>query len=81
VTGSKSADRGVQNAMLRALYEVVRKAGENMGEVSRSSIIGLLENDSGDVDGRHPTQYGFLLHLTFLRCNKNHERKALWCFG
>lgn len=59
MTGSKTADAGVQHAMLRALYEVVRKAGGNMGEVSRSSIIGLIENDSGDVDGRHPIQLRF----------------------
>ena len=52
VTGSRTSDPGVRNAMLRALYEVVSKAGANMGEASRSSILGLIDNDSSNVDGK-----------------------------
>ncbi len=51
VTGSKTQDPGVQNAMLKALYEVVSKAGANMSEVSRNSILGLMDGDMGDGDG------------------------------
>lgn len=52
-TGSKTADPGVRNAMLRALYEVVRKAGGNMAEGSITTIIGLISSEISDADGRH----------------------------
>ncbi|KAL8727269.1 MAG: hypothetical protein Q9166_006150 [cf. Caloplaca sp. 2 TL-2023] len=45
VTGSKTSDTGVQNAMLRALYEVVSKVGSNMNEASRNSILSLIDSD------------------------------------
>ena len=45
VTGSKTQDSGVQNAMMRALFEVVSKAGGNMSEASRNSILGLIDSD------------------------------------
>ncbi|KAF1981185.1 translational activator [Aulographum hederae CBS 113979] len=50
VTGSKTSDAGVRTAMLKALYEVVSKAGHNMNETSRTSILGLMdtETDGGD---------------------------------
>ncbi|KAK5117180.1 hypothetical protein LTR85_008948 [Meristemomyces frigidus] len=50
VTGSKTTDTGVRNAMLKALYEVVSKAGANMSDVSRNSILGLIDSDAGDSD-------------------------------
>lgn len=37
--------------MLRALYEVVSKAGANMSEPSRTSILGLIDSDAHDADG------------------------------
>ena len=52
MTGSKTSDPGVQNAMLRALYEVVSKAGRNMSEASRSSILGLIDSDASMCDGK-----------------------------
>jgi len=52
VTGSKTPDHGVQNAMLKALYEVVRKAGSNMSEASRNSILGLIDSETGGADGK-----------------------------
>lgn len=52
VTGSKTSDPGVQNAMLQALYEVVSKAGTNMTESSRSSILGLIDSETGHTDGK-----------------------------
>lgn len=50
VAGSKTPDVGVQNAMLKALYEVVSKAGMHMNETSRASILGLIESESSHVD-------------------------------
>ncbi len=37
--------------MLKALYEVVSKAGGNMGEVSKASIMGLVEGELDEDDG------------------------------
>ncbi|KAL9127222.1 MAG: hypothetical protein Q9217_003860 [Psora testacea] len=50
VTGSKTQDTGVQRAMIKALYGVVSKAGSNMSEASRTSIIGLLDSVLADGD-------------------------------
>ncbi|KAL8708395.1 MAG: hypothetical protein Q9220_006685 [cf. Caloplaca sp. 1 TL-2023] len=50
VSGSRTPDTGVRNAMLRALYEVVSKSGSNMSEASRTAILGLIDNDSAGVD-------------------------------
>lgn len=50
VTGSKTPDPGVQNAMLKALFEVVSKAGASMSEVSRNSILGLIDGDINQAD-------------------------------
>jgi len=50
VAGSKTSDPGVQNAMLKALYEVVSKAGANMSEASRTAILGLIDSDAGSQD-------------------------------
>lgn len=61
VTGSKTTDAGVRNAMLKALYEVVSKAGTNMNEVSRNSILGLIDSDSGDQDAALNITYAKLL--------------------
>lgn len=51
VTGSKTSDAGVRTAMLKALYEVVSKAGSNMGEASRAAVLSLIdmEVDEGDA--------------------------------
>lgn len=50
VTGSKTADAGVRNAMLKALYEVISKAGTNMSEASRSAVLGLIDTDPENND-------------------------------
>jgi hypothetical protein len=50
VTGSKTTDSGVRNAMLKALYEVINKAGANMSEVSRSAVLALIDADPEDND-------------------------------
>ncbi|KAK2882392.1 hypothetical protein FQN49_000395 [Arthroderma sp. PD_2] len=48
ITGSKTTDSGVKNAMLRALHDVVDKAGANMSDASRQAVLGLVDNDSAD---------------------------------
>ncbi|PQE17282.1 putative translation activator GCN1 protein [Rutstroemia sp. NJR-2017a BVV2] len=50
VTGSRTSDSGVRNAMLKALYEVISKAGSNMGEASRGAVLSLIDGDSEDND-------------------------------
>ncbi|CAG9949575.1 unnamed protein product [Clonostachys rosea f. rosea IK726] len=50
VTGSKTTDAGVKTAMLKALYEVVSKAGANMGESSRAAVLGLIDMDTDERD-------------------------------
>ncbi|KKY14712.1 putative translational activator gcn1 [Phaeomoniella chlamydospora] len=47
VTGSKTSDEGVKNAMLKGLQEVVSKAGSNMSETSREAILGLIDSQAG----------------------------------
>jgi len=37
--------------MLKALYEVVSKAGANMSEASRNAILGLIDIDNDETDG------------------------------
>ncbi|KAH7118939.1 translational activator [Dendryphion nanum] len=50
VTGAKTTDQAVKTAMFKALFEVVSKAGKNMNEASRNSIISLIDNDTEDAD-------------------------------
>ncbi|KAI1455584.1 translational activator GCN1 [Annulohypoxylon moriforme] len=50
VTGSKTSDPGVKTAMLKALYEVISKAGSNMGESSRTAVLGLIDMDTDTTD-------------------------------
>ena len=61
VTGSKTTDPGVKNAMLKALYEVVSKAGSNMNDVSKNSILGLIDSDAGGHDDALNITYAKLL--------------------
>lgn len=50
VTGSKTVDPGVKTAMLKALYEVISKAGGNMGETARAAVLSLIDMDTDDKD-------------------------------
>lgn len=50
VTGSRTSDAGVRNAMLKALYEVISKAGANMSDASRSAVLGLIDTDPDNND-------------------------------
>lgn len=46
IAGSKTTDEGVKNAMMKALQEVVGKAGANMSDASRTSILALIDDES-----------------------------------
>ncbi|KXT18454.1 hypothetical protein AC579_8176 [Pseudocercospora musae] len=61
VTGSKTTDAGVKNAMLKALFEVVSKAGAKMNEASQNSILGLIDSDAGETDDALNITYAKLL--------------------
>ncbi|KHN96161.1 50S ribosomal protein L19e [Metarhizium album ARSEF 1941] len=50
VTGSKTSDPGVKTAMLKALYEVISRAGANMGETSRTAVLSLIDMDTDERD-------------------------------
>ncbi|KAK0766272.1 hypothetical protein N5P37_001164 [Trichoderma harzianum] len=50
VTGARTTDPGVRTAMFKALYEVVSRAGANMGESSRSAILSLIDSDADEKD-------------------------------
>jgi len=52
ITGSKTPDVGVKNAMMKALQEVVGKAGSNMSEASKNAILGLIDADTSDQTGK-----------------------------
>lgn len=38
--------------MMKALQEVVGKAGGSMSEASKNSILGLIDDDTSDQDGK-----------------------------
>ncbi|PWY70413.1 60S ribosomal protein L19 [Aspergillus heteromorphus CBS 117.55] len=48
ITGTKTPDIGVRNAMMKALQEVVGKAGANMSEASKNAILTLIDDDASD---------------------------------
>ncbi|KAI1957719.1 translational activator of GCN4 [Ophidiomyces ophidiicola] len=50
IAGAKTPDTGVKNAMIRALQEVVDKAGQNMNDASKQSILDLIDNELNDRD-------------------------------
>ncbi|KAJ3498285.1 hypothetical protein NLG97_g1246 [Lecanicillium saksenae] len=50
VTGSKTTDSGVRKAMLKALYEVISRAGANMGQPSRTAILSLIDGEVDETD-------------------------------
>jgi hypothetical protein len=57
---------------LKALFEVVSKAGKNMNEASRNSILGLIDNETDDSNGKHSTCLPLKSKLMIYRCNGHH---------
>ncbi|KAH6613600.1 armadillo-type protein [Chaetomium sp. MPI-SDFR-AT-0129] len=60
VTGSKTTDAGVRTAMLKALYEVISTAGGNMGEGSRTAVLGLIDTETDERDNTMTITYAKL---------------------
>ena len=52
--------------MMKALQEVVGKAGANMNEASKNSILALIDDDASDQTGR------FYDSLQKVRCISNY---------
>lgn len=82
VIGAKSADEGVRVAMLQALFEVVSRAGGNMSDVSKLSVLaqveegiesGLCAKQVADVTG---SLYGHLSTTEAQRLLKLHIMKT-----
>lgn len=65
VAGSKTSDAAVKNAMLKALFEVVSKAGKNMNEASRNAILGLIDTEPEEKDGKFALCNHYDLALTY----------------
>lgn len=76
---------GVKNAMMKALQEVVGKAGSNMSEASKNSILALIDQDNSDQRGmlmrsRSNSLSPFANFVFFsCRCCGHHERQVAWC--
>lgn len=58
VTGSRTSDEAVKTAMLKALFEVVSKAGKNMNEASRNAILSLIDTETDDSNGKSCLRHG-----------------------
>ena len=62
VSGAKSAtDQSVKTSMLKAMLEVVDKAGSNMNEASKTSILTLVEDEITVVDDKSAVAYARLI--------------------
>lgn len=61
VTGSRTSDSGVKTAMLKALYEVISKAGSNMGEASRTAVLSLIDAETDERDENMTVTHAKLL--------------------
>lgn len=62
VMGAKSAENaGVKTAMLKALLEVIAKAGEKMSEASKTSILDLVEDEILEADDKLAVAYARLV--------------------
>lgn len=62
VTGAKNSDdQGVKTSMLKGMLEVVDKAGNNMNEASKTSIMTLVEDEITLVDDKSAVSYARLI--------------------
>ncbi|SCV00820.1 LANO_0F08724g1_1 [Lachancea nothofagi CBS 11611] len=62
VSGAKQAtDDGVKTAMVKALLEIVSKAGSKLSESSKSTIVNLVEEQILTVDDKLATAYAKLI--------------------
>lgn len=62
VLGAKNSENiGVNTAMLKALLEVIGKAGEKMSEASKTSILNLVEEEILEADDKLAVAYARLV--------------------
>ncbi|KAK6204250.1 armadillo-type protein [Scheffersomyces amazonensis] len=62
VSGAKSSgDSGVKTSMLKAMLEVVVKAGKNMNATSKTAIMTLVEDEITIVDDKSAVSYAKLV--------------------
>ncbi|SCU93510.1 LADA_0G03488g1_1 [Lachancea dasiensis] len=62
VAGARQAtDSGVKTALLKALLEIVSKAGKQLSETSKSTIVNLVEEQILTVDDKLATAYAKLI--------------------
>jgi hypothetical protein len=52
--------------MMKALHEVISKAGANMSEASRNAVLGLIDDDSNAITGNWSRSYHSNIMLMFL---------------
>lgn len=78
ITGSKTADVGVKNAMMKALQEVVGKVGSNMGEASKNAILALIDDDASVQTGK-ASKLRLLAATNVDRCGGHDKCKTSWC--
>ncbi|KAG0651944.1 translational activator [Hyphodiscus hymeniophilus] len=76
VAGSKTSDSGVRHAMVKALYEVVSKAGANMSDVSRSAVLALIDTDPEDNDVSMAITHAKLLSALVKALSANKEQRV-----
>ncbi|RMZ81392.1 hypothetical protein DV738_g2224, partial [Chaetothyriales sp. CBS 135597] len=63
VTGAKTADSGVRNAMTKGLQEVVSKVGANMSDSSRESILALMDSQHEIQNDTHARLLGAMINV------------------
>ncbi|RMD42898.1 hypothetical protein DV735_g2206, partial [Chaetothyriales sp. CBS 134920] len=63
VTGAKTADSGVRDAMTKGLQEVVSKVGANMSDSSRESILALMDSQHEMEKDTHARLLGSMINV------------------
>ncbi|CAH2354189.1 eIF-2-alpha kinase activator Gcn1p [[Candida] railenensis] len=61
VSGAKQADQAVKTSILKGILEVVSKAGKNMSESSKTSIMTLVEEEITKVSEKSAVAYARLV--------------------
>lgn len=65
--------------MLKALYEVVSKAGKIMGDASQKAVLDIIENPSADEDGKRASGNLYGSEADSTRPSARDLREAIRC--
>lgn len=60
-TAKAADDQAIKNTMLKAMLQVIVKGGQNMSEASKTSIVGLVEEEISVVTDKTAVAYARLL--------------------